>query len=121
MVLFLRQCIFKLEGTYITRSKCSTHDRVTHYLEIILCETEIGVKYLSLQDEACGTKVLTRLAGLVRRLQVGGGVVFGLTASKLSWSTFKENSYKSLKNARTETTFVLSSYSSRRGQQMGIY
>jgi hypothetical protein len=54
--------------------------------------------------------------GLLRCLQVGGGGVFGLTASKLSWSTFKGNSYNSFKNILKEITSV----SSRRGQQIGI-
>jgi hypothetical protein len=37
----------------------------------------------------CTGRNVSRLVGLVRCLQVGGGVVFGLTASKLSWSTLK--------------------------------
>jgi hypothetical protein len=79
------------------------------------------VEHLGLQDEACGTNMLTRLVVLVRCLQVGGGVVFGLTASKLSWSTFKQNSYKSLKNTSTETISLLSCYSLRIGRQTGIH
>jgi hypothetical protein len=120
VVLFLRQCICEVEGTCVMWWKCSTHDSGNHYLEIIL-DKEVRMKYLSLQDEACRTNILTRLVGLVSCLQVGGGVMFGLTASKLSWSTFKQNSYKSLKNTSTETTSVLSCYRSRRGQETGIY
>jgi hypothetical protein len=61
MILSLWQCICKLEGTYITRWKCSTHDRGTHYLKIILCDKEVRVKHLSLRDKACGTNDVFKL------------------------------------------------------------
>jgi hypothetical protein len=45
-------------------------------LAIVPYDEETGAEYLNVQDVACATNILTRLVGLVRYLQVGGGVVF---------------------------------------------